>query len=129
MAIESEDKLVERLSKRAAGQRHRDLHFPLPKGMLIDSGNGPESHRPPRLGPLSEGDREVYCRAWQRLSPEDRATLTDSYRACARGLAGGVSRLERVCGFRCPRSTKMKMLRMSRARLTTSSLWDAVVLC
>jgi hypothetical protein len=50
--------------------------------------------------------------------------------ALAASLAASrVARLERVCGFRCSRSNKMKVLRMSRARLTTSSLWDAVVVC
>jgi P4 family phage/plasmid primase-like protien len=57
---------------RAEAKRERD--WPLPKGFMIDSGEGPQPHKRP---PYPAHWKETYRRAWDRLSPQDQKTLAD----------------------------------------------------
>jgi DNA polymerase I-like protein with 3'-5' exonuclease and polymerase domains len=60
---------AETLKKMAAGKRYRDAHYPLPPGMLVDSGNGPE--------PVKWSASTVPAKVWHQLSADDQATLAD----------------------------------------------------
>jgi hypothetical protein len=54
----------------------RELDWPLPQGMMIDSGDGPKPVSS-KLGPLPEAWKETYRKVWRKLSPEDQASLAD----------------------------------------------------
>jgi hypothetical protein len=56
---------------------HSKRNHPVPKGMMIDSGNGPEPAGVPRLGTIREEWRENYQRAWDTLSRADQEILAD----------------------------------------------------
>jgi ParB/RepB/Spo0J family partition protein len=56
---------------------NRDRNWPIPKGFTIDSGNGPQPYKAPKLPQLPAAERLVCQRAWRRLSPQDRRLLAD----------------------------------------------------
>jgi hypothetical protein len=59
------------------GLAHSKRNHPLPKGLMIDSGNGPEPAGVCGLGTVREEWRETYQRAWDKLSRADQEILAD----------------------------------------------------
>jgi hypothetical protein len=63
--------------KRFKGRVNLERNYPLPKGMMVDSGNGPEPVGALRLEKIREEWRENYQRAWDKLSPAEQEILAD----------------------------------------------------
>jgi hypothetical protein len=59
------------------GHAHRERNWPIPKGITIDSGDGPQPYSPPKLPPLPEHWKDTYRRAWDRLSPQDQRIVAE----------------------------------------------------
>jgi hypothetical protein len=55
---------------------NRERNWPV-KGMMIDSGNGPEPAQRYWPPPLRDRERKLWQCAWKKLSPEDQHTLRE----------------------------------------------------